>query len=34
MEYKSDIEIAQACRMKDIREIAALAGVDEEYLEL
>ena len=34
MEYKSDIEIAQACRMKDIREIAETAGVDEQYLEL
>ena len=34
MEYKSDIEIAQACKMKDIREIAATAGVDEQYLEL
>ena len=31
---KSDIEIAQACRMKDIREIAASAGIDEKYLEL
>jgi formate--tetrahydrofolate ligase len=31
---KSDIEIAQACRMKDIREIAACAGIEEKYLEL
>ena len=31
---KSDIEIAQACEMKNIREIAAAAGVDEKYLEL
>ena len=30
---KSDIEIAQACAMKPIRDIAAVAGVDEEYLE-
>ena len=30
---KTDIEIAQACEMKHIRDIAALAGVDEEYLE-
>ena len=33
MEYLTDIEIAQACRMKKITEIAALAGVDEAYLE-
>ena len=33
MEIKSDIEIAQACEMKHIREIAATAGVDEAYLE-
>lgn len=32
-EVKSDIEIAQACAMKPIRDIAAVAGVDEEYLE-
>ncbi len=30
---KSDIEIAQACEMKHIRDIAAVAGVDEDYLE-
>ncbi|MCI7474353.1 MAG: formate--tetrahydrofolate ligase [Clostridiales bacterium] len=30
---KTDIEIAQACEMRPIREVAALAGVDEEYLE-
>ena len=30
---KTDIEIAQACEMRPIREIAALAGVDEDYLE-
>ena len=33
MDYKTDIEIAQACDMKPITEIAALAGVDEAYLE-
>ena len=33
MEVKSDIEIAQACAIKPIRDIAAVAGVDEEYLE-
>ena len=30
---RSDIEIAQACEMHHIREVAALAGVDEDYLE-
>ena len=34
MGYTSDIEIAQACRKKKITEIAELAGIDEEYLEL
>ncbi|MBQ4609855.1 MAG: formate--tetrahydrofolate ligase, partial [Clostridia bacterium] len=34
MAYLSDIEIAQACEMKNIREIAKTAGVDEKYLEL
>ena len=33
MEYKSDIEIAQSCQMKHIREIAASANVDEKYVE-
>ncbi|MBR2860393.1 MAG: formate--tetrahydrofolate ligase [Clostridia bacterium] len=33
MEYKSDIEIAQACQMKPIGEIAARAHVDEKYIE-
>ena len=33
MEFKTDIEIAQACEKKNIREIAAVAGVDEKYLE-
>ena len=31
---KTDIEIAQACQMKNIREIAKEAGIDEQYLEL
>ena len=34
MEYKTDIEIAQACQKKKITEIATLAGIDEKYLEL
>jgi len=34
MDFKTDIEIAQSCEMKNIREIAATAGVDERYLEL
>lgn len=33
MEYKTDIEIAQACEKKEIGEIAALAGIGGEYLE-
>ena len=33
MGYLSDIEIAQRCEMKHIREIAKTAGVDEKYLE-
>ena len=33
MEVKTDIEIAQECTPKHIREIAAEAGVDEKYLE-
>ena len=33
MEYKSDIEIAQACSLKPIAQIAQVAGVEEEYLE-
>ena len=33
MEVKSDIQIAQECTPKHIREIAAIAGVDEKYLE-
>ena len=33
MSFKSDIEIAQSCEKKHIREIAATAGVEEKYLE-
>ena len=33
MAYLSDIEIAQKCEMKHIKEIAKLAHVDEKYLE-
>ena len=33
MAYKTDIEIAQECQMKHIREIAAAAHVDEKYIE-
>ncbi len=33
MAYLSDIEIAQACRMEPITDIAARAHVDEKYLE-
>ena len=33
MEFRTDIEIAQACEMKPIREIAASVGVEEDYLE-
>lgn len=31
--YKSDIEIAQECKMKPIFEIAKTAGIDEKYIE-
>ena len=34
MEIKSDIQIAQETEMKDIREIAAAAGIEPEYTEL
>ena len=34
MTFKSDIDIAQACKMQNITEIAKLAGIDEKYLEL
>lgn len=33
MEFKTDIEIAQACRPRHISEIAKTAGVEEKYLE-
>ena len=33
MAYKSDIEIAQECKMKKITEIAKICNVPEEYLE-
>lgn len=33
MEYLSDIEIAQRCKMKPITEIAAAAGIAEEHIE-
>ena len=33
MEWLSDIEIAQQCKMKRIGEIAKTAGVDEKYWE-
>ena len=33
MAYLSDIEIAQACRMRKITEIARLAGIEDQYLE-
>ncbi len=33
MAYKTDIEIAQACKMRRIGEVAAEAGIAEEYLE-
>ena len=31
--YKTDIEIAQECKMKPIFEIAKTAGIDEKYIE-
>lgn len=33
MSYKSDIEIAQECEMKNIKEIAKAAHIDEKYIE-
>ena len=33
MEFKTDIQIAQECKMQKITEIARVAGVDEKYLE-
>ncbi len=34
MKILSDIEIAQACQMRPITEIAKIAGIDDQYLEL
>ena len=34
MAFLSDIEIAQACKMKNITEIAEIAGIDGDYIEL
>ncbi|MCQ2547664.1 MAG: formate--tetrahydrofolate ligase [Clostridia bacterium] len=34
MAYKTDIEIAQEAKLKDIMEIAEIAGIDEEYVEM
>ncbi len=33
MVYKSDIEIAQSCTSKHVREIASSVGIDEKYVE-
>ncbi len=33
MQYKTDIEIAQSCKLKPIMEIASAAHVDEKYIE-
>ena len=33
MQYKSDIEIAQACKLRPIGEIAEAACIDEKYVE-
>ena len=33
MDYLTDIEIAQQCKMKPITEIAKVAGIDDDYLE-
>ncbi len=33
MEYKSDIQIAQECKMRPITEIAEIAHVDQKYIE-
>ena len=33
MEFKTDIQIAQECQMAPITEIAAKAGIDDQYLE-
>ena len=34
MKFLSDIEIAQACELRHITEIAKIAGIDDKYLEL
>ena len=34
MAFKTDIEIAQECKMKKITEIAEMAGIDEKYIEM
>jgi len=34
MKFLSDIEIAQACKLRHITEIAKTAGIDDKYLEL
>ncbi|MBQ9980422.1 MAG: formate--tetrahydrofolate ligase [Oscillospiraceae bacterium] len=33
MEFKTDIQIAQECKMKNINDIAATAGIDDKYIE-
>lgn len=33
MQYKTDVEISQECKMKPISEIAEKLGIDEEYVE-
>ncbi|HOR14073.1 MAG TPA: formate--tetrahydrofolate ligase, partial [Clostridia bacterium] len=33
MPFPSDIEISQAAKMQDIRDIAKNAGIEDEYLE-
>ena len=33
MSFKTDIEIAQECKMQPITEIAKIANVPEEYIE-
>ena len=33
MDWKSDIEIAQSCVMKHIRDVAETAGISEDYLD-
>lgn len=33
MNYKTDIEIAQACKMREIYDVAKSAGIDDEFIE-